>query len=947
MPLDDLPQGQHAAGAAQILMPRKRQHGFDLGGAVGSHANAPNHTAHTGFSTGASEHKPAVTMSSFIDTDILLSDELWNQLSTGASDLAAFHHGGGAPDQNKQGMAHSHTGAMAIHDVSMGEASQQQPHALHQGFVHIPQSQPAGFFGTHGGSFNSFVSRSSHHGDYRIFDRGGTGSMEEEDSPDGSNGDTASTIATSITSPSSHGTMASTLSKSMQNRHKRSGSNASSSHAKGRSGRSISRSNLKTIPQEQARTAERSPSQDRGGVGKAPTCRSRPSRRASIGPAAQAAVQASVNGHLRIDAQGAAVSVGAFGKQEPRSPSTTNLSSSVHTAQSRWSMFGGGGSGGGDVQEPSALSNLHMADQRPFASWAQCISQSQPGVSHPTSASLPAALSFQANMQHLQLKMPPVSGAKLKSSRDDAMREASAEPYNPFLFPPYAQPSETSSNRRQSDVSVTSRPTGHEAQHEASFFEVLSLDSSSSPTRSPSQPAEHAQSDATNSSSKSAKPTAPTQPATVKKERKASKSGTQAPTKKVLQEVREEADRNARPRPNGKTAASEDNDEDTLFDDEDEDQPLATMSKSETEAKCLAEKRRRRRESHNAVERRRRDNINEKITELATLLPEAMLLDAIATSTQGGNSGAFAPALAAKAALAAAAAAAARDGTLQEGIRPALSEADLSKSSAAAYAAALAPVHANSAALAAAQAKPNKGIILRKSVEYIRHLQQFLDMQMDRIGFLEAELQHHREVMQCSGMQVPPMPIQPAEDPIGFSSAFGGDGPGGFFVTPAMGHDINARNLMELGLPVQHRGESGGPLVQQAPSQSQEEQGEAASASLMDWLEGFDQRTGLPRRSSVDPIEEEDEHEGADKPHDPGQRGRGRYAHRDQGHVEEEEERGRSRQRGNGSSQSQHGSWPALEMTGSRSPMHLPGEAARDEGARRDLLQLVEFKMEA
>ncbi|KAJ3109559.1 hypothetical protein HDU97_005216 [Phlyctochytrium planicorne] len=36
----------------------------------------------------------------------------------------------------------------------------------------------------------------------------------------------------------------------------------------------------------------------------------------------------------------------------------------------------------------------------------------------------------------------------------------------------------------------------------------------------------------------------------------------------------------------------------------------------------LEEKRRRRRESHNAVERRRRDNINEKIQELAMLLPE-------------------------------------------------------------------------------------------------------------------------------------------------------------------------------------------------------------------------------------------------------------------------------------------------------------------------------------
>ena len=38
------------------------------------------------------------------------------------------------------------------------------------------------------------------------------------------------------------------------------------------------------------------------------------------------------------------------------------------------------------------------------------------------------------------------------------------------------------------------------------------------------------------------------------------------------------------------------------------------------------EKRRRRRESHNAVERRRRDNINEKISELATLIPECMLV---------------------------------------------------------------------------------------------------------------------------------------------------------------------------------------------------------------------------------------------------------------------------------------------------------------------------------
>ncbi|CAI2184918.1 1475_t:CDS:2 [Funneliformis geosporum] len=66
----------------------------------------------------------------------------------------------------------------------------------------------------------------------------------------------------------------------------------------------------------------------------------------------------------------------------------------------------------------------------------------------------------------------------------------------------------------------------------------------------------------------------------------------------------------------------------------------------------LYEKRRRRRESHNAVERRRRDNINEKIQELSTLLPD-LYIDS-----------------------------------------------------------------AN---------KPNKGVILRKSVDYIRHLKQMIE----------------------------------------------------------------------------------------------------------------------------------------------------------------------------------------------------------------------------
>jgi hypothetical protein len=49
------------------------------------------------------------------------------------------------------------------------------------------------------------------------------------------------------------------------------------------------------------------------------------------------------------------------------------------------------------------------------------------------------------------------------------------------------------------------------------------------------------------------------------------------------------------------------------------------LTAQENHALMANEKRRRRRESHNAVERRRRDNINDRISELATLIPECML----------------------------------------------------------------------------------------------------------------------------------------------------------------------------------------------------------------------------------------------------------------------------------------------------------------------------------
>ncbi|KAI8051603.1 hypothetical protein BDF22DRAFT_744610 [Syncephalis plumigaleata] len=103
----------------------------------------------------------------------------------------------------------------------------------------------------------------------------------------------------------------------------------------------------------------------------------------------------------------------------------------------------------------------------------------------------------------------------------------------------------------------------------------------------------------------------------------------------------------------------------SMFDPED-------IKNAHKQAQMLYEKRRRRRESHNAVERRRRDNINEKIQELALLLPDC--------SNDPNN-------------------------------------------------------------------KPNKGAILRKSVDYIRRVQQIMHQQNQRNQELEAmvaQLQRER-----------------------------------------------------------------------------------------------------------------------------------------------------------------------------------------------------------
>ncbi|KAG9091654.1 hypothetical protein FRC06_000479 [Ceratobasidium sp. 370] len=112
---------------------------------------------------------------------------------------------------------------------------------------------------------------------------------------------------------------------------------------------------------------------------------------------------------------------------------------------------------------------------------------------------------------------------------------------------------------------------------------------------------------------------------------------------------------------------------------------------AQKQAQLLSEKRRRRRESHNAVERRRRDNINEKISELSTLIPECLLTDG-PTPTGG-----------------------------KDDVLGAVDEEGGKEGP-----------------------KANKGMILRKSVDYIKYLQQLVRAQASRNRELESQLSQYR-----------------------------------------------------------------------------------------------------------------------------------------------------------------------------------------------------------
>ncbi|PVG04537.1 HLH-domain-containing protein [Serendipita vermifera] len=141
--------------------------------------------------------------------------------------------------------------------------------------------------------------------------------------------------------------------------------------------------------------------------------------------------------------------------------------------------------------------------------------------------------------------------------------------------------------------------------------------------------------------------------------------------------------------------------------------PSATMDAA-TKLALANEKRRKRRESHNAVERRRRDNINEKIQELALLLPEEWLETGNPTGGSAAKNGSVS------------------GGSFGQG--PSL--------------AGLLSGTVSGSALAgdddSKEIKANKGVILRNSVEYIKNLVQLVQVQRSRNDQLESELAQYR-----------------------------------------------------------------------------------------------------------------------------------------------------------------------------------------------------------
>ncbi|TNY17119.1 helix-loop-helix DNA-binding domain-containing protein [Rhodotorula diobovata] len=152
----------------------------------------------------------------------------------------------------------------------------------------------------------------------------------------------------------------------------------------------------------------------------------------------------------------------------------------------------------------------------------------------------------------------------------------------------------------------------------------------------------------------------------------------------------------------------------------------------------LSEKRRKRRESHNAVERRRRDNINDRIAELSLLVPETFLAPGsppgdVACMLPPVDEGPASPAIGALSLRSPGPSSAAVLG------------GSPSSAPGAGFAARGAAQQAEklSAQQLAAKEKPNKGVVLAKSVEYIKYLQHMVELSQQHA----VELQRQNAVL--------------------------------------------------------------------------------------------------------------------------------------------------------------------------------------------------------
>lgn len=212
------------------------------------------------------------------------------------------------------------------------------------------------------------------------------------------------------------------------------------------------------------------------------------------------------------------------------------------------------------------------------------------------------------------------------------------------------------------------------------------------------------------------------------------------------------------------------------------------------------DKRRKRRESHNAVERRRRDNINDRITELASLIPE-VLLDTGNTGGTGGKNTSRSRS---------------RNGRGGDNDDSPDRRGDSPSSSTSAFPSNLSSNAQFTPAQLAQQAasnKPNKGVILAKSVDYVRYLQQLVQMQGERNRELEIRLRmyesHALAMGSGGGAGMPSLPnlsnivINSNQLPPGFAGAVNSNGLVGGAPLGSPGLPLNGVALMRSLPPLE------------------------------------------------------------------------------------------------------------------------------------------------